>query len=191
MSRRLWIPIAALAALLVLGGGGAYAYFFSGLRTSPPSLALASPSPTASGTASPTSGTAGTGTWTIASGSLAGYRHAVDPRRDQGRHREPAAPCQRKLGADRGHDRDQHDRLRSQPAEHRVHDRAAGGHDRGFAEPDPVVTSGGAAHAAGHLLEAADPLLDRGMRAEKPGQGSTAERIHDVEMPERGLGGLR
>jgi len=74
MSRRLWIPIAALAALLVLGGGVAYAYFFSGLRTSPPSLALAAPSPTASGTASPTSGTAGTGTWTIASGSLAGYR---------------------------------------------------------------------------------------------------------------------
>src|SRR5437870_13213773 len=74
MSRRLWIPIAALAALLVLGGGGAYAYFFSGLRTSPPTLALASPSPTASGTASPTSGTAGTSTWTIASGSLARYR---------------------------------------------------------------------------------------------------------------------
>src|SRR2546429_9166450 len=74
MSRRLWIPIAALAALLVLGGGGAYAYFFSGLRTSPPTLALASPSPTASGTASPAIGTPGTGTWTIASGSLAGYR---------------------------------------------------------------------------------------------------------------------
>src|SRR5207247_4405241 len=74
MSRRLWIPMAALAALLALGGGGAYAYFFSGLRTSPPSLALAAPSPTASGTASPTSGRAGTGTWTIASGSLAGYR---------------------------------------------------------------------------------------------------------------------
>src|SRR5437867_12804428 len=74
MSRRLWIPIAALAALLVLGGGGAYAYFFSGLRTSPPSLAFASPRPTASGTASPTSGRAGPGTWTIASGSLAGYR---------------------------------------------------------------------------------------------------------------------
>src|SRR6266576_2350552 len=74
MSRRFWIPIAAVAAVLVLGGGGAYAYFFSGLRTSPPTLALASPSPTASGTASPATGTAGTGTWTIASGSLAGYR---------------------------------------------------------------------------------------------------------------------
>src|SRR5437762_10002672 len=74
MPRKLWIPIAALAALLVLGGGGAYAYFFSGLRTSPPTLALASPSPSASGTASPTAGTTGSGTWTIASGSLAGYR---------------------------------------------------------------------------------------------------------------------
>src|SRR5256885_15626237 len=74
MSRKLWIPIVAVAALVVLGAGGAYAYFFSGLRTSPPTLALASPSPTASGTASPTSGTAGPSSWTIASGSLAGYR---------------------------------------------------------------------------------------------------------------------
>src|SRR6266581_4289445 len=74
MSRKLWIPIAALAALLVLGGGGAYAYFFSGLRTSPPTLALGSPSPSASGTASATAGTTGSGTWMVASGSLAGYR---------------------------------------------------------------------------------------------------------------------
>src|SRR5437879_9841154 len=74
MARVLSIPIAALAARLVLGGGGAYAYCFSGLRTCPPTRALRSPGPTASGTASPTCGTAGTSTWTIASGSLAGYR---------------------------------------------------------------------------------------------------------------------
>lgn len=74
MPRKFWIPIAAVAALLVLGGGGAYVYFFSGLRTTPPALALASTSPTASSSASPTSATAGTGTWTVASDSLAGYR---------------------------------------------------------------------------------------------------------------------
>ena len=74
MSRKLWIPMTAAAALVLLGAGGAYAYFFSGLRTTPPALALASPSPTASASASPTTGPAGSGTWTVASGSLAGYR---------------------------------------------------------------------------------------------------------------------
>jgi len=75
MSRKLWIPIAAVAALVVLGSAGAYVYFFSGLRTSPASLALSSPS--ASSTASPTGSTTttgGTGTWQIGSGSLVGYR---------------------------------------------------------------------------------------------------------------------
>ena len=69
MSRRLWIPITAVAALAVLGSAGAYVYFFSGLRTSPPSLALASPSASPSNTAS-----ASAGTWQIASGSVVGYR---------------------------------------------------------------------------------------------------------------------
>ena len=75
MSRKLWIPIAAVAALVVLGSAGAYVYFFSGLRTSPASLALSSPSasPTASPTRS-TTATGGTGTWQIGSGSLVGYR---------------------------------------------------------------------------------------------------------------------
>ena len=69
MSRRLWIPITAVAALAVLGSAGAYVYFFSGLRTSPPSLALASPSASPSNAAS-----ASAGTWQIASGSVVGYR---------------------------------------------------------------------------------------------------------------------
>ncbi len=69
MSRKLWIPIAAVAALAVLGSAGAYVYFFSGLRTSPPSLALASPSASPSNAAS-----ASAGTWQIASGSVVGYR---------------------------------------------------------------------------------------------------------------------
>ena len=72
MSRRILIPLIAVAALVVLGGAGAYTYFFSGLRTSPATLALSSPSPTASASAATTA--ASGGTWTIASGSLAGYR---------------------------------------------------------------------------------------------------------------------
>ena len=75
MSRRLLIPVVAVAALLVLGGGAVYAYFFSGLRTTPPALALASPSPaSATSSPSPATSTAGTTTWTVGSGSLAGYR---------------------------------------------------------------------------------------------------------------------
>src|SRR5260370_20680220 len=72
MSRRVLIPLIAVAALVVLGGAGAYAYFFSGLRTSPATLALSSPSPTTSASAS--TAAASGGTWTITSGSLAGYR---------------------------------------------------------------------------------------------------------------------
>jgi polyisoprenoid-binding protein YceI len=76
MSRRLWIPIAAGGALALVGGGAAYAYFFSGLRSTPSALTLASPSPSspAAATASPSATTAGSGSWTIATGSIAGYR---------------------------------------------------------------------------------------------------------------------
>ena len=70
MSRKVWIPIAALAALVLLGAGGAYAYFFSGLRSSPSTLALASPSASTAAVGSPASG----GTWSITTGSLVGYR---------------------------------------------------------------------------------------------------------------------
>jgi polyisoprenoid-binding protein YceI len=69
------IVIAGVAALLVaLAGGGAYIYFFSGLRTSPTQLGLSSPTPAVSAaSASPVS--AGmAGTWMVASGSLVGYR---------------------------------------------------------------------------------------------------------------------
>jgi len=74
MSRKLWIPIAGVVGVLLLAGGGAYAYFFSALRVTPPALALASPSATPTADASPTATAGGAGTWTIASGSLAGYR---------------------------------------------------------------------------------------------------------------------
>ena len=76
MTRRLVIPIAAAVALLVLGGGAvSYVYFFSGLRTTPPALAFASPSVSPSAAATPSTSVSGfAGVWQVASGSLAGYR---------------------------------------------------------------------------------------------------------------------
>ena len=73
MPKKLWIPIVAVVALFALGGAGAYAYFFSGLRSSPANLALATPStsPTSAGAAAPA---ASGGTWQITTGSLVGYR---------------------------------------------------------------------------------------------------------------------
>src|SRR5579872_4332651 len=71
MTRRLTYALVAAGVLVVLAGGGAYVYFFSGLRTSPQQLALQSASPTASASTS-TAGLAGK--WTVGTGSLAGYR---------------------------------------------------------------------------------------------------------------------
>jgi polyisoprenoid-binding protein YceI len=71
MPRKLWIPIAAVIALVLLGGAGAYAYFFSGLRQSPSALALTSPTAAASASAT---ASGGAGSWSIVSGSLVGYR---------------------------------------------------------------------------------------------------------------------
>ena len=70
MRNRLLIAGVALVAAIALAGGGAYVYFFSGLRSSPTTLGLSSAS------ASPTtsSGTGLSGTWTVTTGSLAGYR---------------------------------------------------------------------------------------------------------------------
>jgi polyisoprenoid-binding protein YceI len=63
---------AAGLVALALVGGGAYVYFFSGLRTSPAKLGLtATPSATSS-PATPATGFAGK--WTVAPGSVAGYR---------------------------------------------------------------------------------------------------------------------
>jgi len=70
MRKNLIVAAAAGIAVMALMGAGAYAYFFSGLRSSPSSLAL-SPSPTSTSTAA-TTGLAGT--WTVSTGSLAGYR---------------------------------------------------------------------------------------------------------------------
>ncbi len=70
MRRNLIIAAAGGIAVIVLMGVGAYAYFFSGLRTSPSSLGLsASPSASAAAVSSSLAGT-----WTVTTGSLAGYR---------------------------------------------------------------------------------------------------------------------
>lgn len=72
MRTRIIIGAAAALAALALVGGGTYVYFFSGLRTSPPQLGLSATPAATTTTATPAAGLAGT--WTIASGSLAGYR---------------------------------------------------------------------------------------------------------------------
>jgi polyisoprenoid-binding protein YceI len=68
------VLLAAAAALVVLAlvAGGAYVYYFSGLRTAPAQLGLTT-TPTASATTTiPAAGLAGK--WTVASGSVVGYR---------------------------------------------------------------------------------------------------------------------
>ncbi len=64
------VAVAACIAVVVLAGGGAYVYFFSGLRSSPSPLSLSTPS--ASASAAPVGGLAGN--WTVTTGSIAGYR---------------------------------------------------------------------------------------------------------------------
>jgi polyisoprenoid-binding protein YceI len=76
MRNRLWTAGIAAIALVALGGAGIYVYFFSGLRSSPTALGLSSPSPAASPSSTPssTSSSGLAGQWTVAAGSLAGYR---------------------------------------------------------------------------------------------------------------------
>jgi polyisoprenoid-binding protein YceI len=71
--RNLFITAGVIGALVVLGLIGGYLYYFSGIRTAPKPLALSTPSPTASAAASPAA-TGLAGTWSVASGAVAGYR---------------------------------------------------------------------------------------------------------------------
>ena len=68
------IVVGAIAALVVvaLAAGGAYIYYFSGLRTSPSQLGLSATPSQSSSTAIPPTGL--TGRWFVDSGSVAGYR---------------------------------------------------------------------------------------------------------------------
>jgi polyisoprenoid-binding protein YceI len=70
MRSRVIIAGVACLAALALAGGGAYVYFFSGLRSSPSPLALSTPN--ASASAAPAGGL--DGNWTVTTGSVAGYR---------------------------------------------------------------------------------------------------------------------
>jgi polyisoprenoid-binding protein YceI len=70
MRRKLLLSGAAALVAIGLAGAGGYIYFFSSLRSSPPSLAL-SASPT---TGSATASTGLAGTWTVTSASVARYR---------------------------------------------------------------------------------------------------------------------
>src|ERR1700730_15234984 len=75
MRNRLIVAGVACVAALALAGGGAYIYFFSGLRSSPSALGLSTPSGTAA-SGSPTAAPSGSlaGSWTVTTGSIAGYR---------------------------------------------------------------------------------------------------------------------
>ena len=74
MRKPIVLGAAAAFAALALVAGGAYIYYFSGLRTAPAELGLtAIPSPAGSTPSAPAA--AGlTGKWTVVSGSIAGYR---------------------------------------------------------------------------------------------------------------------
>lgn len=75
--RRPMVVVAAVVAVALLAGlGGAYVYFFSGLRSAPASLAGSRATPSPSGEPSATSASTLNlaGNWTVASSSLVGYR---------------------------------------------------------------------------------------------------------------------
>ena len=72
--RRGAIGILAVVVVVAVGAIGAYLYFFSGLRSAPKPLALASPTASASPSTAASQGGTLAGTWSIGQGSLAGYR---------------------------------------------------------------------------------------------------------------------
>lgn len=74
MSNRTTLIAALVVAALAVGATGVgVAYFVVFAGSSPQKLALSSPTPTASGSPTASAGI-GAGTWTVASGSVAGYR---------------------------------------------------------------------------------------------------------------------
>jgi polyisoprenoid-binding protein YceI len=70
MKRNLILAAAAALAVIALAGVATYAYFFSGLRTSPARLGLSSPA----ASSSPTAVTGLAASWKVTTGSVAGYR---------------------------------------------------------------------------------------------------------------------
>jgi polyisoprenoid-binding protein YceI len=75
MNNRRTVIAAVVAGALVLGAAGVgILYFVVFAGSSPQKLALSSPTPSASGSAASPASTPGAGTWTVAAGSVAGYR---------------------------------------------------------------------------------------------------------------------
>ena len=74
MKPRFLIAGAVVIAVIALVGAGAYVYFFSGLRSSPAALGLATPSAQVSSTPSDSATGTLAGSWTVTTGSIAGYR---------------------------------------------------------------------------------------------------------------------
>jgi polyisoprenoid-binding protein YceI len=75
MNTRRTLIAAIVAGALVLGAAGVgILYFVVFAGSAPQKLALSSPTPSASGSATSQASTPAAGTWTVASGSVAGYR---------------------------------------------------------------------------------------------------------------------
>jgi polyisoprenoid-binding protein YceI len=75
MRARILLGVAVVVAVVALAGGAGYVYYFSGLRSAPAQLGLsATPTATTSPSATPTAAASLTGTWTVTTGSVAGYR---------------------------------------------------------------------------------------------------------------------
>jgi polyisoprenoid-binding protein YceI len=75
MRTRILVVIGAVVAVVALAGGAGYIYYFSGLRSAPAQLGLsATPIATTSPTVTPAATASLTGSWTVTTGSVAGYR---------------------------------------------------------------------------------------------------------------------
>jgi polyisoprenoid-binding protein YceI len=75
MKTRSLVVIGAVVAVVALAGGAGYVYYFSGLRSAPAQLGLsATPIAATSPTVTPAATASLTGSWTVTTGSLAGYR---------------------------------------------------------------------------------------------------------------------
>jgi|ERR1700674_5012894 polyisoprenoid-binding protein YceI len=75
MTNRRTLIAAVVAGALILGAAGVgVLYFVVFAGSSPQKLALSAPTPTPSPSGSATASTVGAGTWTVGSGSVAGYR---------------------------------------------------------------------------------------------------------------------
>jgi polyisoprenoid-binding protein YceI len=75
MNNRRTLIASAVAGALILGAAAVgILYFVVFAGSSPQKLALSSPTPSAAGSATSPAATPGAGTWTVASGSVAGYR---------------------------------------------------------------------------------------------------------------------